>query len=159
MTETTIYGPAFSTYARSLRLALEEKGAPYNLVEVDLLSGAHKGEEHTARQPFGKVPAFEHDGFTIYETVPILKYIDSVFEGPDLQPSGPRERARSDQILAITDNYAYPAMIGQIVIQRVVQPLVGRRPTKRPWHPLYLSRRRRWTPWMNSWQKPVPMDR
>lgn len=62
MAKPIIYGPAYSTYARTVRLALEEKGVGYDLVEVDLLGGAAKAPEHLARHPFGKVPAFEHDG-------------------------------------------------------------------------------------------------
>ena len=45
-----------------MRLALEEKGVGYDPVEVDLLGGPAQAPEHLARHPFGKVPAFEHDG-------------------------------------------------------------------------------------------------
>ena len=60
-----LYGPAYSTYARTARLALEEKGVAHELHEVDLLTGAGQSPEHLARQPWGKVPAFEHDGFAL----------------------------------------------------------------------------------------------
>ena len=62
MAKPIIYGPAYSTYARTVRLALEEKGVGYDLVEVDLLGEPAQAPEHLARPPFGKVPAFEHDG-------------------------------------------------------------------------------------------------
>ena len=68
MSNAILYGPAYSTYARSVRLALEEKGAPYSLEEVDIFSGANLQDSHLARQPFGKVPSLEMDGFMIYET-------------------------------------------------------------------------------------------
>jgi glutathione S-transferase len=58
----TVYGPAYSTYARTVRLVLEEKGAPYELVEVDLLKGETKTPAHLARNPFAKVPTLDHDG-------------------------------------------------------------------------------------------------
>ena len=45
MAKPVIYGPAYSTYARTCRLALEEKGADYDLVEVDIFSGAHQTPE------------------------------------------------------------------------------------------------------------------
>ena len=45
-----------------MRLALEEKGVGYDRVEVDLLGEPAQAPEHLARHPFGKVPAFEHDG-------------------------------------------------------------------------------------------------
>lgn len=128
MAEPVIYGPAFSTYVRSVRLALEEKGAPYRLEEINILEGAHQTPEHRARHPFAKVPAFEHDGFELYETVAMMIYVDETFEGPSLQPDEPRARARMAQVLGIMNAYAYPACIGSCVIQRLVVPLMGGTP-------------------------------
>jgi len=125
MAKPVIYGPAYSTYARTCRLALEEKGAGYDLVEVDILSGANNTPEHRARQPFGKVPAFEHDGLELYETDAIIRYINEAFQGDDLVPADVVGRARMTQALNIVGGYAYPAMIGQIFIQRAVMPMVG----------------------------------
>ena len=125
MAKPVIYGPAYSTYARTCRLALEEKGAEYDLVEVDILSGANKAPEHLARHPFGKVPAFEHDGLELYETDAITRYIDEAFAGTDLQPADAAGRARMAQAIGIVGGYAYPAMIGQIFIQRAVMPMTG----------------------------------
>ena len=55
MAKPVVYGPAYSTYTRTVRLALEEKGVDYDLVEVDLIAGATQAPEHLARHPFGKV--------------------------------------------------------------------------------------------------------
>jgi glutathione S-transferase len=128
MPDPILYGPAFSTYTRSVRLALEEKGVPYVLEEIDIFSGANATPEYLARQPFGKVPALEHDGFRLYETGAILRYVDEAFEGPGLQPSDVRDRARMTQAIGILDAYTYPCVIGQIVIQRLVTPLMGGEP-------------------------------
>ena len=70
MAAPIIHGPAFSTYVRTARLALEEKPAAYELVDVPLMQGAHKQEPFLKRNPFGKVPAFEHDGFTSTRRAP-----------------------------------------------------------------------------------------
>ena len=125
MADPIIYGPAFSTYTRSVLLALEEKGASYQLEEVNILEGAHQTPEHLARHPFAKVPAFEHDGFTLYETVSMLSYVDETFVGPSLQPSTPQERARMAQVLGVANAYAYAACIGACFIQRAVMPMIG----------------------------------
>jgi glutathione S-transferase len=120
-----LHGPAYSTYARTARLALEEKGVPYELREVDILTGASQKPEYLALQPFAKVPAFEHDGFCLYETAAIARYVDEAFPGPKLQPTDARRRARMAQIVAIIDSYAYGALIGKVVWQRAVVPLLG----------------------------------
>lgn len=125
MAPPTIYGPNYSTYVRTVRLVLEEKGAEYRLAEVDILKGEHKTPDHLARHPFGKVPAFEHDGFALYETDAILRYIAEVFPGTDLVPADARARARMNQALSIIGGYAYPCMIGQIFLQRAVMPMLG----------------------------------
>jgi glutathione S-transferase len=128
MAKPVVYGPAYSTYARSARLALEEKGVDYTLEEVDILQGAGQSPSHLARQPFGKVPAFEHDGLPLYETAAIIRYIDEAFPGPKLQPADPKRRARMVQIISVNDSYAYPNFIGKVVWQRAVVPLLGGAP-------------------------------
>jgi glutathione S-transferase len=128
MGKPIIYGPAYSTYARTVRMVLEEKGVDYDLVEVDLLGGAGKAPEHLARHPFGKVPAFEHDGFELYETDAIIRYVNAAFPGPDLEPADARSRARMAQAIDVIGGYAYPCMIGHIFIQRAVMPMMGNAP-------------------------------
>ncbi len=117
MADPVLYGPSYSTYARSARLALEEKGVSYQHVEVDFMQGMP--EEQIARQPFGKVPAFEHDGFKLYETCAIERYVDETFAGPSLQPEEPRQRARMTQIVSMLDSYTYGPTVGQLVVQRL----------------------------------------
>ena len=124
MAKPTLYGPGYSTYARAARLALEEKGVDYDLVEIDFIAGGMP-DEHLARHPFAKVPALEHDGLMLYETAAIERYIDEAFDGPSLQPSGPAGRARMTQIISVIDSYTYPCTVGDLVIQRLVQPMLG----------------------------------
>lgn len=118
-----VHGPGFSTYVRSARLTLEEKGVGYELREFNFLKGMP--QEHLARHPFGKVPSFEHDGFALYETAAITRYIDEAFSGPKLQPDDVRLRARMAQIIGILDSYIYAPMVNKVVIQRLVVPMVG----------------------------------
>lgn len=125
MAAPVIYGPAYSTYTRTVRLALEEKGIDYRLDEVDILQGQAQKPEHVARHPFAKVPALGHDGLTVYETTAIARYVDEAFPGPKLQPADPKARARMNQIIAVIDSYAYGAIVSKLVIQRLVHPLLN----------------------------------
>ena len=128
MAAPIIYGPGFSTYVRTARLALEEKPASYELVDVAMLQGAHKQLEHLARSPFGKVPAFSHDGFDLYETDAIVRYIDQAIPGQDLQPVEAKPRARMNQIIGIVESFGYTCMITKLVMNRVVAPMIGGKP-------------------------------
>ncbi len=123
MGDPILYGPGYSTYTRSVRLALAEKGVAYQHVEVDFLQGMP--DDHVSRHPFGKVPAFEHDGFSLYEVCAIGRYVDEAFDGPPLQPAEAVGRARMTQVISIIDSYTYAPLISQVVIQRLVMPMLG----------------------------------
>jgi glutathione S-transferase len=127
MAHPIVYGPAGSTYVWSARLALAEKGVTHELVDVPL--GAHRQEPHLSRQPFAKVPAFEHDGFALYETQAIMRYVDERFAGTPLQPEDVHEWSRMNQIIGIVDAYACPSIAGAILFNRVLVPrLLGGTP-------------------------------
>ena len=71
-----LHGLTRSVYTRIARLALEEKGVGYALEEVDIFGAADVPEEHRRRHPFGRIPTFMHEGFSLYETVAITRYVD-----------------------------------------------------------------------------------
>ena len=110
---------------RAVRLALEEKGVRYELVPIDIFSSEGVPAEYKARHPFGKIPAFQHGGFRLYQAGAITRYVDEAFAGPPLQPSEPRGRARMNQIISILDSYAYRTLVWDIYVERVSRPASG----------------------------------
>ena len=123
MARPIVYGPAGSTYVWSVRLALAEKGVAHELVEIGF--GAHREEPHLSRHPFAKVPAFEHDGFALYETQAIMRYVDEAFPVAPLQPTDVYQFSRMNQIIGIVDAYAYSAIAGTILFNRMLAPQLG----------------------------------
>ncbi|WP_421378609.1 glutathione S-transferase family protein [Paraburkholderia sp. DD10] len=121
-----LYGAAWSVYVRIVRLALEEKQVKYDLIEVDVFAETGVPREHLTRHPFGRIPAFEHGDFHLYETGAIVRYIDDVFPGCKLQPTDPRARAKANQIVGILDSYAYRTLVWDIYVERVVSAREGR---------------------------------
>lgn len=128
MSLPVVFGAAYSVYVRAVRLALEEKAVAYRLEAVDVFAPAGPPAEHFARHPFGKIPAFEHDGFRLYEAAAVTRYIDEAFEGPPLQPRGLRERARMNQAIGVLDGYVYRTLVWDIFVERVRAPANGRTP-------------------------------
>jgi glutathione S-transferase len=124
MSGMIVYGIPGSPYVRAALLALEEKGAAYELAAMAF--GTTKQQPHVSRHPFGRVPAFEHDGWMLYETRAIMRYVDAVVPGPRLQPEEPRASARMDQLMNITDWYLMPQVSVTITFNRVVAPRVNR---------------------------------
>jgi glutathione S-transferase len=123
MARPIVYGPATSPYVWSARLALAEKGVAHELVPVS--PAAFRQEPHISRHPFGKVPAFEHDGFALYETQAIMRYIDEAFAAAPLQPIELHPFARMNQIMGIVDSYLAPSLVGGVLYPRIVAPRLG----------------------------------
>lgn len=125
MRRPTVYGSDYSVYVRIVRLALEEKGVEYDLVPVDVFDKPSP-EFYRQFHPFERIPAFEHEGFTLYETGAITRYVDETFHGAALMPISARERARANQIVSIADNYAYPNLVWGYYVELVSNPAVGK---------------------------------
>ncbi|OAA60530.1 Glutathione S-transferase protein [Niveomyces insectorum RCEF 264] len=68
-----LYGSAMST-SRVL-VTILEKDLPYEFILVDIAKGDHKSEDFRRLQPFGKVPALDDDGFVMFESRAICKYL------------------------------------------------------------------------------------
>jgi glutathione S-transferase len=127
MSEFIVHSVPGSPFGRSVLAMLEEKGAPYRLAPVAL--GTFQSAEHLARHPFGRVPVLEHDGFMLYETQAILRYLDRVLPEPSLTPADPRRAARMDQAMNVNDWYLFHGVGNVIIFHRVIAPrIMGRAP-------------------------------
>ena len=126
MEPVTLYGAAYSVYVRIARLVMEEAGTPYDLVEVDVFAKDGPPPDYRERHPFGKIPAFEQDGFRLFETDAIAQYVIDASGRPDLMPETPRERARAIQIMRIMDHYAYPFLVWGVFIEETERGRVGK---------------------------------
>lgn len=123
MARYTLYGFNASTYVRTVRMLLHEKGIEYDQVPVDILHGEGRSEEHLKRHPFGKIPAFESNGVSLFETSAITELIEGENTGePRFIPQDTIERARMRQWMDCIDDYTYPQVVGTLVWQRVVNP-------------------------------------
>jgi glutathione S-transferase len=120
MTEIVVYGIPGSPFLRAVQMGLEEKRAAYRLEVMG--PGDSKSESYLKRHPFGRVPAFAHGDFNLYETQAILRYLDDVFPEPPFEPTDPRAAARMNQIIGINDWYFFPKVAAVIVFQRIIGP-------------------------------------
>ncbi|ESY83974.1 glutathione S-transferase [Mesorhizobium sp. LNHC220B00] len=119
MGKPVVYGADYSVYVRIVRLALEEKGIAYDIVPVDIFAEGGAPAWYGKHHPFGRIPAFEHDTFRLFEASAIARYVDEGFAGPALQPTDPRARATMNQIIGILDAYAYRAMVWDVAVERL----------------------------------------
>ncbi|GAB6079302.1 maleylacetoacetate isomerase [Hydrogenophilus thermoluteolus] len=94
-----LYSYFRSSAAYRVRIALELKGIPYEIVPVNLLQGEQKRETHKARHPAGLVPVLEvttADGHTqrLTQSLAIIEYLDEIHPTPPLLPADPFARAQ-----------------------------------------------------------------
>jgi glutathione S-transferase len=127
MSDFIVHSIPGSPYGRAVLATLEEKNADYRLAPIAL--GAQKIEPHISRHPFGRIPALEHDGFLLYETQAILRYLDRVLRDPAMTPVSAKLAAQMDQAMNVNDWYLYQGVANVIVFHRVVAPrLLGSTP-------------------------------
>ncbi|KAJ7463466.1 glutathione S-transferase [Mycena galericulata] len=94
-------------------LLLAEKQIPFELVVVDLNAKEQKKPEFLAMHPFGQVPVIDDDGFIVYESRAICRYLAEKYadQGPDLFPRGLKERTMVEQGAAVESANFEPAIL------------------------------------------------
>jgi glutathione S-transferase len=71
----TLYDTQDSPHARKVRLLAAELGIPLEKVARDPRKGETRSPDYLAKNPNGRVPTLEEDGFILWESPAILKYL------------------------------------------------------------------------------------
>jgi glutathione S-transferase len=69
-----------SGHSHRAQLALSLLGVPHELVDVDLMKGAHKAPEFVKLSPFGQVPVLDDHGTTLFDSNAILVYLATLYD-------------------------------------------------------------------------------
>jgi glutathione S-transferase len=102
-----LHGFKGSNYYNIVKLALLEKGIPFEEVLVPLgpLGRLAAGEDYLAKSAIGKVPALETDRGYLSETDVILDYLEDLGVGPSFYPSDAFEKAKVREIIKYLELY------------------------------------------------------
>jgi len=119
----TLHGIFGSPFVRAIRIALMEKELDWNWAPFKL--GEQSQEPYASLHPFGKIPALTDDGFELYETQAMLRYIDRAAAAHPLAPIDHKAAARMDQLLGIVDCYLWPNVSRPIGFNRIIAPRIG----------------------------------
>ena len=92
-----IYGRSNATNVVPVLWALEEIGAPYTRYNVGGSFGGVDGKAFRAMNPNGRIPVMDDDGFVLWESNAIVRYLADVYGAGRILPAGARERAVADQ--------------------------------------------------------------
>ena len=100
MDELAVYGHDLSQPYRSVLIFCELSGIKYESKIVNLLVREQRSEEYTKINPFQEVPTIVHNGFNLWESPAILRYLAEVFDVDNQwYPKDLRIRARIDAYL------------------------------------------------------------
>ena len=107
-------------------MTLAETNTPFDLTVIDFPSGEHKKEPHLRRQPFGRIPALEEDGFELFESRAMCRYVNEKNSGR-LVPTDAKAHAKMEQWISVESSEFSPhamKFVYQYVFQRPQEPAV-----------------------------------
>jgi glutathione S-transferase len=89
------YGAPMSSACRS-HWMLEEIGIPYEYIKVSPRDGSTRSSDFLSISPGGRIPAIDDDGFRLFESLAINRYLGEKYR-PELLGRNLKERALVDQ--------------------------------------------------------------
>jgi glutathione S-transferase len=120
-----LYEHPFSSAAFKVRAVVYELGLPVTLIPVDMMKGEHKTAEFLARNPNGKVPTLDDDGFLVWESNAILCYLAAKKPESGLLPADPRGMALVQQWLQWQATTFAPS-VNEVMGETVYAKFMGR---------------------------------
>jgi glutathione S-transferase len=101
----TLYDAPRCPFCARVRIVLAEKGVPYESVEIDL---SDRPAWIYEKNPAGKVPILEDEGWVLPESAVIAEHLEERFPEPALLPADPAERAIARLLVFRFDDFSDP---------------------------------------------------
>ncbi len=117
-----------STNSRKVQAVVDHLGITVETIYLDYMKGDLKSPAYLKINPTGKVPAFEENGFALWESNAINKYLCGKRPGNALYPADPRVQADIDRWLSWEIAH-FNDQLGILAFQTVLKPNVfGQQP-------------------------------
>jgi glutathione S-transferase len=101
----TLYNAARCPYAARARIVLAEKDLEVEVVEIDL---SDRPDWLYEKNPKGRVPVIEEDGWVLPESAVIMEYLEERYPEPPLLPPDPADRAAVRLLIFRADDLTDP---------------------------------------------------
>jgi glutathione S-transferase len=92
-----IWGRANSGNVKKVLVVADELGVPYERVDAGLHFGVVDTPEYRKLNPNGRVPTIEDDGYVLWESHAICRYLAMQYGGEAIYPRDPKARASVDR--------------------------------------------------------------
>src|ERR1035437_2441124 len=110
----TVYGFWRSIASFRVRVALRLKGLPFEEIPIDILSGEQFKPGYEAVNAERVVPTFIHDGYSVFQSLAIIEYLDDIQPKPRLIPEDAKERAYARSLALMTIADAHPLVVPRV---------------------------------------------
>jgi glutathione S-transferase len=127
----TLYDIKESPHSRKVRLLAAELGILLDTIAKDPRIGETRAPDFLAKNPNGRVPTLEEDGFVLWESPAILKYLAAKHPERGLCGKDARTQALVDQWLFWWVS-GPEAAIDSLAWQMIIKPLVLKEPGNDP---------------------------
>jgi glutathione S-transferase len=104
----TVYEHPLSPYAQKVKIALDEKGVPYETKMPTAIGTGQVDMDFLKANPRGEVPALIDGDAALFDSTIILEYIEDKWPEPALLPKDPLGRARARTIEEVMDTAFEP---------------------------------------------------
>jgi glutathione S-transferase len=105
-----LLGRANSINVQKVHWCLEELGLPYERTDVGGAFGGNTTPEYLAKNPNGRVPTLEDDGFVLWESNVIMRYLAAKHSAGKLWPTDVKVRAEADRWMDWQQTVLTPAI-------------------------------------------------
>jgi glutathione S-transferase len=120
-----LYFHPMSGNSRRTLLVAAHLDTPLERIVVDLTKGEQRQPPHLQRNPNGRVPVLDDDGFVLWESRAIMQYLADRTPGQTLLPTEPRGRAEVNRWLFWCAAHMAPANT-ILVFENFVKSVTGR---------------------------------
>jgi maleylacetoacetate isomerase len=109
-----VYGFWRSIASFRVRVALRLKQLPFEEIPIDILVGEQFKPGYEAVNAERVVPTFIHDGYSIFQSLAIIEYLDDIQPTPRLVPTDVKERAYARSLALTTIADAHPLVVPRV---------------------------------------------
>ncbi len=120
-----LYGLGLSFNVSKVRYCLNYLNLKYDWVQTNPIAGENQAPEYQNICPTGKVPAIEIDGFKLFESNSINRYLAAI-NNSSIYPQDAKKRAIVDAWMDYVAIHVAHAL-GRVLFNRVFAPMTGQK--------------------------------
>ncbi|XP_058200152.1 glutathione S-transferase-like [Rhododendron vialii] len=125
MATMKVHGDVLSIATQRVLACLYEKELDFELVPVDIRTGAHKKQPFISLNPFGQVPAFEEGDMTLFESRAINLHIAHAYKDKGTQLIYDGKKMAIASVWMDVEAHQFDPAATKLGFELVIKPMIG----------------------------------